>query len=326
MDKRAVRERIEKLRKEINRYRRAYHVLDKELISPEALDSLKKELFDLEQEFPELVTADSPTQRVGGEPLKLFKKGKHEKPMLSFNDAFSKEDMQDWLKRLENYLGRKIKNTDQTFFCELKIDGLAIELTYENGILMRGATRGDGKIGEDVTQNLKTVDAIPLKLESDKVKIPKHLVVRGEIFLTKKEFERINREQISRGLKIYANPRNVAAGSIRQLDPKMTASRRMDSFEYDIVTELNKKYHEEEHETLHKMGFKTNPNNKLVCSLKEVFALRNYWETHRERLPYEIDGIVVVLNDNKIFEDAGVAGQSLAVALPRHRRYPPVGL
>src|SRR3989344_4998567 len=156
-----AQKRIEKLKTAINKYRYSYHVLDKSLISDEALDSLKKELFDLEQQFPDLVTPDSPTQRVAGKPLKMFVKVRHEQPMLSFNDAFSEQDMEDWLERIENYLGRKIHETEKIFYCELKIDGLAIELTYENGVLVRGSTRGDGAIGEDVTQNLKTIEAIP---------------------------------------------------------------------------------------------------------------------------------------------------------------------
>ncbi|MEK7549077.1 MAG: NAD-dependent DNA ligase LigA, partial [Patescibacteria group bacterium] len=160
MDKNEAKNRIEKLKKEINRYRYSYHVLDKSLISDAALDSLKKELFDLETRYPEFITLDSPTQRVAGEPLKNFKKVRHESQMLSFNDAFSEEDMKDWVKRVENYLGNKL-NGD--FYCELKIDGLVVELIYENGALIQGSTRGDGLIGEDITQNLKTIDAIPLK-------------------------------------------------------------------------------------------------------------------------------------------------------------------
>ncbi|MEK7086964.1 MAG: NAD-dependent DNA ligase LigA [Patescibacteria group bacterium] len=315
MDRKKVKERILKLRREIDRYRYAYHVLDKELISPEALDSLKKELFDIEQKFPEFVASDSPTQRVGGLPLKEFKKVKHEQPMLSFNDAFSEKDMKDWLARVENYLGKPITNKtalNDLFYCELKIDGLAIELVYENGVLVRGSTRGDGLIGEDVTQNLKTVEAIPLKLKLPIVnrQLPKRLIVRGEVFLSRKEFERINKEQLRKGGKIYANPRNVAAGSLRQLDPKVTASRKLDSFVYDVVTALNQETHEEKHELLKAYGFKTNANNRSVETLKEVFAFRNYWGKNREKLPYEIDGIVVIINDNGVFEAAGAVGKA----------------
>ncbi|MEK7192502.1 MAG: NAD-dependent DNA ligase LigA [Patescibacteria group bacterium] len=309
MNKPEAKERAEKLKKEINRYRYAYHVLNKSLISDEALDSLKKELFDLEQQFPDLITPDSPTQRVAGEPLKEFKKVKHEEPMISLNDAFSEEDMRDWLKRLENYLGREVKNE---FYCEHKIDGLAIELVYENGIFVQGSTRGDGLVGEDITQNLKTVEAIPLKLESSnfKIQIPKHLVVRGEVFLNKKEFERINKELEKKGEKTYANPRNLAAGTVRQLDPKITAGRKLDSFEYAIVTDTGQKTHEEEHNLLHSWGFKINPHNKRAASMKEVFEFHDYWGKHREKIPYEIDGIVTIVNDNKTFETGGVIGKA----------------
>lgn len=315
IDRQKAKTRIAKLKEEIEKYRYAYHVLNQSLVSDEVLDSLKKELFDLEQAFPDLVTPDSPTQRIGGEPLKEFKKIRHEQPMLSFHDAFSEQDMLDWLKRLENYLGRSLENID--FYCELKIDGLAIELVYEDGLLVQGSTRGDGLIGEDVTQNLKTIEAIPLKLKipNPKLHIPKRLVVRGEVFITKQEFARINEEQEKAGLKTYANPRNIAAGSVRQLDPKITASRRLDSFQYDLVTYWTQKTHEEEHRLLHQLGFKINPHNQLVHSLKEVFRFRNYWEKNREKLPYEIDGIVVIVNDNEIFEAAGVVGKAPRAAI-----------
>ncbi len=310
MKKIEAKERIEKLKSQINRYRHAYHVLDKSLVSDAVNDSLKRELFNLEQEYPEFTTPDSPTQRVGGKPLKEFNKVRHEELMLSFNDAFSEEEMRSWFTRAENYLGKKVS---PEFYVELKIDGLAIELIYENGILTQGVTRGDGLIGEDVTQNLKTIDAIPLKLENKN--IPKKLIVRGEIFLTKKEFDRINKENEKKGDKVYANPRNVAAGSIRQLDPKITASRRLDSYEYDIVSDLSQKKHEDEHKILHEFGFKTNPHNRLVSSIEGVFEFKNYWEKHREKLPYEVDGIVVILNNNKVFSDAGVIGKAPRAAI-----------
>ncbi|MGC9603209.1 MAG: NAD-dependent DNA ligase LigA [Minisyncoccia bacterium] len=309
MDKNEANKRLIKLRDEINRYRYAYHVLDKELISAEALDSLKKELFDLEHQFPDLVTPDSPSQRVEGKPLKAFKKVRHERPMISFDDAFSEEDMRDWFSRLENFLKRRVK---PEFYCELKIDGLAIELVYENGIFVQGSTRGDGAIGEDVTQNLRTVEAIPLKIESTDPKhpVPKRLVVRGEVFITKKEFDRINREQKKKGGKLYANPRNIAAGSVRQLDPNVIAARKLDSFQYAITSDLGQVKHEEEHDILKSFGFKINPWNKLVHSLDEVFKFRDHWIKHREKIPYEIDGTVVIVNDNLTFEAGGVAGKS----------------
>ncbi|MBI2064236.1 MAG: NAD-dependent DNA ligase LigA [Candidatus Yanofskybacteria bacterium] len=303
MNKAEAKKRIEKLREVINRHRYLYHLLDKQEISEGALDSLKKELFDLEQDFPDLITSDSPTQRVGGKPLKEFAKVKHPRPMLSFNDAFDQEDMKEWEARFEKMLPRAKKGG---YYCELKIDGLAIELTYKKGALFVGSTRGDGLIGEDVTQNLKTVEAIPLTIPSK----ADELVVRGEVFITKKGFERINKEQGKAGLKTYANPRNLAAGSIRQLDPKITASRNLDSFAYSLVTGLGQKTHEEEHRILKDLGFKTNQHNKFSKDLNEVRKFRDYWEEHRDKLDYEIDGIVVILNDEKALQRVGVVGKA----------------
>lgn len=302
MTKNEAKKRIEKLKEAINKYRYSYHVLDKSIISDEALDALKRELFNLEQDFPEFTTPDSPTQRVAGKPLEDFKKVRHEKPMISLNDVFSEEEFKDWFERLKNYLKKDIK---PEFYVELKLDGLAMELTYENGIFTEGSTRGDGTLGEEVTQNLKTIEAIPLTID-----LKDKLVVRGEVFLTKKEFARINKEQAAREEKVYANPRNVAAGSIRQLDPNITASRKLDSYEYAVVSDLNQKKHSEEHELLKKMGFKTNPNTKLAKSIEEVIEYRNYWAKNRDKLPYEIDGVVVILNDNALFDEAGVAGKA----------------
>ncbi len=336
MTKDQARTRIEKLKKEINTYRYEYHVLDRSEISDAALDSLKKELFDLENEFPDLITPDSPTQRVAGAPLKEFKKVRHGERMTSFNDAFSEEDMRDWFTRLENYLGRPLGDAPQSasvsspplFYCELKIDGLAIELEYEDGIFTRGSTRGDGLIGEDVTQNLRTIEAIPLRIlppgEVEKnLKAqgaraanynmrPKSLIVRGEVFLTKKEFAKINKEQERIGGKAYANPRNVAAGSIRQLDPNIAASRHLDSFQYDIVTDLGQMTHEEEHQLLAAFGFKTNPHNRPAKNMQEMFAFRDHWAepTRREKIDYEYDGTVVLVNDNATFAAAGIIGKA----------------
>jgi len=340
MTKAEARERIEHLKKVIDHHRYLYAVLDRQEISDAALDSLKKELFDLEQEFPEFITPDSPTQRVAGKPLKQFVKVRHDERMTSFNDAFSEEDMRDWLTRLENYLGRKLGVDSRTsapakavplFYCELKIDGLAIELEYENGIFVRGSTRGDGLIGEDVTQNIRTVQAIPLRtldiseveknlkkqrLDPKKYRLnARRLVVRGEVFLDKKEFARINREQAKKGEKAYANPRNVAAGSIRQLDPSITASRRLNSFQYDIVTDIGQTTHEEEHQLLQALGFKINRNNAGAKDLAAAFAFRDYWAKHREKLEYEIDGTVVIVNDNATFERAGIIGKAPRAAM-----------
>lgn len=310
MTKQEAKARIEKLKVLINKYRYHRLVLDKPVIEESVEDSLKKELFDIEQEFPDLVTPDSPTQRVAGKPLKKFEKFPHPRRMFSFNDAFSEEDMSDWEERLKRLDPRA---TESGYYCELKIDGLAIELVYEDGILKIGATRGDGTIGENVTQNLKTVEAIPLSLNPKLARVI--LVVRGEVFLSKKEFEKVNKEQKKKGGAVYANPRNLAAGSIRQLDPKITASRRLDSFAYSLVTDLGQKVHEDEHKILKDLGFKTNPHNKYCKNLKEVQEFRDYWEKHRENLNYEIDGIVVILNDNKMFAKLGTVGKAPRAAI-----------
>lgn len=288
-----MKERIEKLKNLINKYRYHRLVLDKPIVEEAIEDSLKKELFDLETQHPELITPDSPTQRVGGKPLDAFEKFTHPSRMLSLLDAFSQKDMEEWLARLKRI---DPKAGDSGYYVELKLDGLAIELVYEKGLLKIGATRGDGIIGENVTENLKTVEAVPLRIEKD-------VVVRGEVFITKKEFEKFKAEG-------YANPRNLAAGSIRQLDPTITASRKMDSYAYSLVTDLGQKTHEDEHRILHELGFKTNPHNKFCKNLKEIQEFRDYWEQHRETLNYEIDGIVVQINDESMFRKLGVIGKT----------------
>jgi len=305
MTKKEAKQRIEKLKKLINRYRYSRHVLDKELVPIDVEDSLKKELFDLEQKFPQFITSDSPTQRVGGRPLEKFVKVRHPQPMLSFNDAFSQKDMEDWLERISRLLTtEEVKEID--FYCEPKLDGLAIELIYENGIFKTGSTRGDGIIGEDVTQNLKTIEAIPLRLTK-----PVEVVARGEVIITKKEFEKINKEQIKKGLPLFANPRNLAAGSVRQLDPKVTSQRHLDSTCYELISDFGQKTHEEEHKILHSLGFKTNNKYSKYCKdLKEIFEFHSFWYKNREKLPYEIDGLVVTVNSNKIFKKLGVVGKA----------------
>lgn len=334
MNKEEAKKRIEKLRQEINYHRYLYHVLDKEEISPEALDSLKKELFDLEQQFPDLITPDSPTQRVGGEPLKEFKKVKHPKPMLSFNDVFSEEDLRAWEKRFLDFLGSRVHHSEKFYYCELKFDGLAMEFHYDDGLFVCGATRGDGYIGEDVTQNIKTIEAVPLRLfdkeqvietlkkeklfhvvEKIQKNFPKKIVARGEVIMHKKELERLNQEQIKKGLKPFANPRNAAAGSVRQLDPKITAARKLDSYAYSLVTDFGQKTHEEEHIILRALGFKVNPYSQPAKDLEEVIEYHKYWSKNREKLPYEIDGIVVILNNEEDFERAGYVGKAPRAAI-----------
>ena len=299
MNEKNTQKRIEKLKELINHHRYLYHVLDNPEISDSAIDSLKKELFDLEQDYPQFVTPDSPTQRIGGKPLDYFEKVKRENIMYSFNDAFSREDMDNWEKR-----NKKLLSADFDYYCEPKLDGLAIELTYEDGILILGSTRGDGLIGENVTQNIKTIESIPLKLKGN---YPQQLIVRGEAIINKEEFERINKDRDVP----YANTRNLAAGSIRQLDPSVTAQRKLDADIYSIVNDLGQKTHQEEHRLLESFGFKTNNKyNKLCKNMDEVFEFYSYWQDHRENLPYEIDGLVVSINDNNIFRQLGIVGKA----------------
>ncbi|MCK9578474.1 NAD-dependent DNA ligase LigA [bacterium] len=329
MTKDEAKKRIEKLKETIDYHRHLYHVFDKQEISDSALDSLKKDLFDLEQQFPDLITPDSPTQRIGGEPLDAFEKFEHKKRMTSYYDAFSREDMDNWQDRNEKLLSEGEAQKIE-YYCEPKLDGLAIELIYIDSILTIGSTRGDGIIGENVTNNIKTIEAIPLKIKrkeevihnlekkglksvADKIRNYnfREIIVRGEAVITKSDFDEINKEREKQGLSLFANPRNLAAGSIRQLDSKITAARHLDSDVYSIVTDMGQETHEEEHLILEAMGFKTNNRyNKLCKNLDEVFEHYYYLQKKREKLPYEVDGVVVSINDNKIFEKLGIIGKA----------------
>ena len=314
--KQRAKQRIDKLKKVINHHRYVYHVLDKQEISSAVLDSLKKELFDLELEFPDLVTPDSPTQRIGGSPLPQFRKVKHLNPMLSLNDAFSFEDLKAWEERMKRVAG----DGQRDYYAEIKMDGLAVSLIYENGILIEASTRGDGVTGEDVTQNIKTIEAIPLKLEEIRGLRKSRVEVRGEVFMHSKSFEKLNKEQKKLGLIEFANPRNASAGSIRQLDPKITAKRELDFCAYDIPTDLGLKTHKEIHELAKKLGFKVNALNKYCRNIEEVRELYNKIIRRREKLPYWTDGLVVNINEIVIFKRLGVVGKaprgSIALKFP----------
>lgn len=315
------------MRREINHYRYLYHVLDKIEISDAALDSLKNELEKLEQQYPDLITSDSPTQRVGGRPLAKFKKVEHSQPMISLYDAFSEEEMQDWEQRISKLVGVPQNPKAELwggYYAEMKMDGLAVSLVYENGIFVRGATRGDGKIGEDVTQNLKTIEAIPLKLEvpfgvpplgGDKKGLTlkggfqKRIEVRGEVIMTKKIFGELNKKYKKEGKPLLANPRNAAAGSIRQLNPKITAERKLDCYIYGIITDLGQKTHEDEHNIAKALGFKTIKYNRYCKNLGEVIGFHNHWAKYRDKLPYDCDGVVVTVNDLSLHKKMGVVGK-----------------
>lgn len=316
MTKQQAKNRIEKLKQEINHHRYLYHVLDKQEIFDAVLDSLKHELDVLEKEFPDLMTPDSPTQRVGGKALDKFKKVKHRNPMLSLNDVFSFEEVKGWEERIRKItpvFSEEIKKYG--YFAELKIDGFAIELIYDNGFFKLGSTRGDGIVGEDVTQNLKTIEAIPLKLSarggpSLGRKIPEQFIVRGEVFMTKKAFDKINNEQKNKNLPLYANPRNLAAGSIRQLDSKIAAARDLSFLAYGIATDLGNATHEEDHQFCRELGFKIDKYAKRCADLDDILRFWEYIKVIRGKLSYQIDGIVVGVNSNKLFSELGFVGKA----------------
>ena len=318
LTKAEAKKRIEKLKTVISYHRYLYHVLNKQEISDAVLDSLKHELYKLEQKFPEFITSDSPTQRVGGKPLEKFKKVKHSIPMLSIEDVFSEKELQDW----RDYLKRLQPSAKFEYFSELKIDGFAITLIYEKGVFVLGATRGDGRIGEDVTQNLKTIESIPLKLgirgkpPSPEIKnklkklISQGIIeVRGEIYMEKKDFEKFNQEQKKKGLPAYSNPRNLAAGSIRQLDPKLAASRPLKFLAYGMVSDIGQKRHSEEHQILPTLGFKADIGQRCQ-NLNQVIEFWKEIAKKREKFPFQIDGIVVNVDENSLFKKLGIVGKS----------------
>lgn len=320
MERIEAKKRLEVLRAEIDDHRYRYNVLDKPEISDAAYDSLFHELVKLEEEFPDLVTQDSPSQRVGGEPLKKFEKVHHSERMLSINDVFSDEELRAWEERLVK-MGAKKAIESGGYFVELKMDGLAVALIYKNGMLEIGSTRGDGATGENVTQNLKTVKLIPLAIRfrgkdellcrrGESGVLEGRIEARGEVFLSKSDFEKLNASREEEGLPKYANPRNIAAGSVRQLDPKITAKRDLDFFVYSIPTKVGLQYHHEEHELACALGFKTNKENKRCKNIEEVIKYLNHWAKAREKLPYQTDGVVVILDDKSEFERLGSVGKA----------------
>ncbi len=306
MNKSEIKKRIEKLKNEIDDHRHRYNVLDDPIISDGAYDSLFHKLVKLEEEYPELITPTSPTQRVGAKPAKKFDKIRHKTRMLSINDVFTKEELIKWEERLiKQGAAKAIEKSG--YFVELKMDGLAVSLVYTNGILDYGATRGDGTTGELVTQNLKTIKSIPLKLRDSK---HQKIEVRGEVFLSNDDFKKLNIEREKEGLNKYANPRNIAAGSIRQLDSRITAKRDLDFFVYATANDLQIENHSDEHDLAKKIGFKINEHNKKCKNLEEVLIFLNTWIKKREQLVYQTDGIVVVLDDKKEFERQGSVGKA----------------
>lgn len=310
MNKSAARERIEKLKKEIDYHRYLYHVLDKQEISEAALDSLKHELYMLEQQWPEFITPDSPTQRVGGKPLDKFEKVVHRVRQWSFNDAFTEEELLDFDQRIRKILAEKGEEVASPleYTAELKIDGLHVVLTYEKGMLVNGATRGDGKVGENVTQNLRTIESIPLKLNR-----PVSITVEGEVFMAKDVFASLNRERGARGEMLFANPRNAAAGAIRQLDPQIVRERRLGCFIYDLSLAEDiplPASQADELTLLSELGFRVNPHWKLLGRIEEAFAFHQHWYRHKEKENYWIDGVVLKLNRRAWQTAAGYTGKA----------------
>ena len=339
MDKLQAKNRIEKLKQEINIHRYNYHVLDKETMSESALDGLKNELFKLEQQFPEFVTLDSPTQRVGGKALDKFEKSTHLTPMISLFDAFSPEDMTAWQERNNRFLYGQIlpAKNDWQYYCELKLDGLAVNLKYYKGALMEGASRGDGKIGENITSNIKTIETIPLELiipekkdlekiglDSDKVLEYLNsawIEVRGEAIMTKKTLAKLNLKYQAEKKPLLANTRNGAAGSLRQLDPRLSAERKLVFYAYDLIfyhkgKKINIIPSRAQAEILTKMlGFRILPYNVLCKDLNEVFAFHKKWEKDKEKLDFNIDGVVVKVNDLAMWERLGIVGKAPRYAM-----------
>jgi DNA ligase (NAD+) len=303
--------KIESLRDKIRHHESLYYVLDSPEISDAEFDKLMQQLKQIESDHPDLVTPDSPTQRVGGKPREGFVKVPHSSPMLSLDNTYNEEELRDWERRVHELSGR----SDVDYVCELKLDGMSLALVYEDGKLARGVTRGDGSVGEDVTLNIRTVRSIPLVIPSEKLKkagIPADFEVRGELLMPTASFKKINDERERDGLPTFANPRNFTAGTVRQLDSNITAQRRLDYFPYMLLRN-GRTYFDRHWKTLSALdaaGFKVNQNRKLVSSMDEVWAFIQQWEAKRDSLPYEIDGIVIKVDRTSLQDELGFTGKA----------------
>jgi len=305
------RKQIEALRSEIRHHEYRYYVLDEPEISDREFDVLMRRLQELEKEHPELLTPDSPTQRIGGQPAEEFPKVRHARPMMSLDNTYSVDELRDFDRRVRELSGReKIE-----YVAELKLDGLSMSLTYENGVLRRGVTRGDGMVGEDVTANVKAIRSVPLRIDSRKLKevgIPARFEVRGEVIMGRKSFERVNAQREAAGEPRFANPRNSAAGTMRQLDPRIVADRKLDMYLYYLQVSGAEPMpeHAKTLEVLAKMGFKVNPNSRLCPSFDEVLDYIREWEPRRDTLDYDIDGIVIKVNNTRLWPELGMTAKS----------------
>lgn len=302
MERLSAEKRIEELRNLLNQYNYEYHVLDRPSVPDSEYDQLMRELTLIEEQFPDLITPDSPTQRVGGEVMSAFEKVEHRTPMLSLGNAFNEADLRDFDRRVKQIVG-----DDVEYVCELKIDGLAISLRYENGLFIQGATRGDGTIGEDITTNLKTIRSIPLRLKQEF-----SIEVRGEAYMPKKSFEKLNQVKEENGEEPFANPRNAAAGSLRQLDPRIAASRNLDIFLYAIgdFSETGVSTHHDGLNLLETLGLKVNKEREKCANIEEVLQYVQKWVEKRPNLPYEIDGIVIKVNSLEQQKELGFTAKS----------------
>ena len=299
-----VRERVDKLRALINDYRYHYHVLDESIMSEAAADSLKHELAQLEEKYPELITPDSPTQRVAGKALDKFKKVAHAERMISLADVFSEDEVREWLDRIA-----KLGAVNPELFIDIKMDGLAMALIYEDGLLKQAVTRGDGRVGEDVTMNVRTIENVPLSIPQKE-----HTEVRGEVVIFKADFEKLNEAQRAAGKPEFANPRNLAAGSIRQLDPKIAASRPLKFMAYDMVAP-NLPKNSEVYERLHELGFRISGQQHIYNNLRETMDFINNLNEIRQDLPFGTDGAVIKVNDRKVYQALGIVGKTPRAAI-----------
>ena len=299
-----VRERVDKLRALINDYRYHYHVLDESIMSEAAADSLKHELSQLEEKYPELITPDSPTQRVAGQALDKFQKVTHSERMISLADVFSEAEVRDWLDRIA-----KLGAINPELFVDIKMDGLACALIYEDGLLKQAVTRGDGRVGEDVIMNVRTIENVPLSIAQKE-----HTEVRGEIVIFKADFEKLNEAQRAAGKPEFANPRNLAAGSIRQLDPKVAASRPLKFMAYDMVAP-NLPKNSEVYERLHELGFRISGQQHIYTGLREAMDFINNLNETRQDLPFGTDGAVIKVNDRKVYQALGIVGKTPRAAI-----------
>ena len=307
MNKTEAKQRVLKLRELINDYRYHYHVLDESTMSEAVADSLKHELAELEKAFPDLITPDSPTQRVAGKPLDKFTKVTHAQRMISLADVFSEAEIRDWVRADEKLMLEQGITTDgriKEYFTDIKMDGLACALHYQDGLLERAVTRGDGLVGEDVTMNVRTIENVPLRIDE-----PGHVEVRGEIVIFKKDFDELNARQRKIGEKPFANPRNLAAGSIRQLDPRVAARRRRKFMANDLV-EPDLPTHAAAYAKLRELGFRTSGEDQVFQNISDVLKEIERLADYRQTLPFNTDGMVIKVNDRAVYAKLGIVGKT----------------